>query len=342
MRCALRPRARVVPVMQRIDAHRSGRKKTPRTSVTWLVACALGAALGCGGTTPEPQQAGTEKATPGGEIDLTKPDDERGNPFEGLVPCKDEPSALGNGCKAESKKPSEPAEAKPAETAEPAPDEEGAPATSARYNVPIEPHNPQRGPKDALVTLVVFSDFECPYCKAVEEVFDKLLTVHKKDVRLVWKDNPLSIHLKSDTAALFARSAQSQKGDRYFWRAHDKLFAKQPHFENRDLAEIAFSIGIEWYIAKRDIDKQNNGDSLYFDMKLAGSLGVKVTPTTFVNGRKIEGAQPYSVFEQVVGEELAVAQQAVESGVKRENVYEHLVQGGVSAAGPDAKRSQVE
>ena len=87
----------------------------------------------------------------------------------------------------------------------------------AVWNVPVLPDDPLKGPKDALVTVVVFSDFQCPYCKKVEPTLAQLSAAYPNDVRFVWKDDPLPFHPRAKPAAILARQAYKAKGNAGFW-----------------------------------------------------------------------------------------------------------------------------
>jgi len=114
------------------------------------------------------------------------------------------------------------------------------------WKVPVLEDDPVRGPKDALVTLVVFSDFQCPFCKRVEDTLKQVATTYGNDVRMVWKDNPLPFHPRAKPAAALARYAYKQKGDKGFWDAHDAIFASNPKLEDEDLKGIAEKLGVNW------------------------------------------------------------------------------------------------
>ena len=164
-----------------------------------------GVVLGACATAAQPPAA----APPSTEIDLQKPPGERPAWPVGLAPCpKDAPE--GSSCAVT------PTAAAP-KAPSPGNDE-------TVWRVPIGADDPTRGPADALVTLVVFSDFECPHCKHATSIFEKLLADLPEDVRLVWKDLPLPRHAHAEGAAELARLARERHGDAGFWKAHDLLY----------------------------------------------------------------------------------------------------------------------
>src|SRR5690606_726987 len=96
-----------------------------------------------------------------------------------------------------------------------------------RFRVEVTDTMPQRGPDDALVTIAVFSDFECPFCSRVIPTMDSLVERYGRDLRIVWRNNPLPFHQNAPGAAAAALEAYAQRGDEGFWRMHDVLFENQ-------------------------------------------------------------------------------------------------------------------
>jgi protein-disulfide isomerase len=92
------------------------------------------------------------------------------------------------------------------------------------WKVPVAEDDPVKGPADALVTIVEFSDFQCPFCSRVEPTITKVMEEYKDDVRVVWKDNTLPFHQRAKPAAYLARFAYEKGGNKGFWAAHDALF----------------------------------------------------------------------------------------------------------------------
>src|SRR5258706_1869181 len=114
------------------------------------------------------------------------------------------------------------------------------------WRVPVVDDDPVKGPKDALVTIVEFSDFQCPFCKRVEDTMKQVTDTYAQDVQGVWKDNPLPFHPRAKPSATLGRAAYKAKGDKGFWDAHDALFASQPKLEDDDLKGIAEKLGLKW------------------------------------------------------------------------------------------------
>jgi len=105
------------------------------------------------------------------------------------------------------------------------------------WKVPVG-NSPQLGKKDAIVTIAVFSEFQCPYCKRVGPTFDKVRETYGDKVRIVWKHQPLPFHPRAEPASELALEARAQKGDKGFWDAHDKLFESQPKLEDAEIKKF--------------------------------------------------------------------------------------------------------
>jgi protein-disulfide isomerase len=167
-----------------------------------------------------------------------------------------------------------------------------------RYDVKILGTDPVRGPRDAHVTLVVFSDFQCPYCEQFETTVDDLLDRYPDVLRIVWKDNPLDMHPHARPAALLARTAYEKGGSPLFWEVHEDIFDAQADLESA-LEQIADAHELEWPPPERV------APLVEASVEHARSLGVVSTPTSFVNGRAVVGSQPLEAYTALVDEELA-------------------------------------
>jgi protein-disulfide isomerase len=182
--------------------------------------------------------------------------------------------------------------------------------------------SPARGPNDALVTIVEFSDFECPFCKRVQTSLQTVLARHGGDVRLVWKNFPLDFHPHARPAATFALEAEKRGGPAKFWKVHDRLFASQSNLDEAGLASIAAEVGLDGDALLDAVRRRSHDAKIEADVKLAKQLGVRGTPTFFINGRVLAGAQPAERFEAVVQEEIDGARRLVGSGTPRSRVYD--------------------
>ncbi len=210
-------------------------------------------------------------------------------------------------------------------------DRPGQPDPKAVYKVPLQGGEPQHGPSDALVTIVEFSDFECPFCGRVEPTLTQVQNKYGKDVRVVWMNNPLPFHKNAKPAATAALEAQAQKGDKGFWAMHEKLFANQKALTEADLEKYAKEIGLDMKKFKAALESDKYADTIKKQQALATSLGARGTPAFFINGRNLRGAQPLPAFEALVDEELAKAKALVAKGTPRSEVYEKTIANGETA-----------
>jgi protein-disulfide isomerase len=168
---------------------------------------------------------------------------------------------------------------------------------------------PERGPKDAKVTIVEYSDFQCPFCARVYSTFEtQVMKEYGDRVRFVFKNFPLSsIHPWAEDAALASECA-FQQGNDQFWAMYDGLFAKQADItkENfRDKASaIAKDAGMDVGRFQQCLEARAAIDAVKADESEATGLGINSTPTFFVNGRRLSGAQTYESFKQLIDQEL--------------------------------------
>ncbi|MCA9646160.1 MAG: thioredoxin domain-containing protein, partial [Myxococcales bacterium] len=192
------------------------------------------------------------------------------------------------------------------------------------WKVPVGT-SPTLGPKDALVTIVVFSDFQCPFCKRVEPTLDRIRKQYGDDVRMVFKHHPLPFHARAEPAANLAVEAYKQKGNKGFWLVHDLLFESQPQLADDDLLGIAKQAGLNPVRAKQAITKSLHKKSIEADQDLADDVHARGTPHFFVNGRRVSGAQPFESFEKVIDERIATAKAAIGPTLPRGKYYDHLM-----------------
>lgn len=181
-----------------------------------------------------------------------------------------------------------------------------APATEApqftRYDVASEGY-PAIGPSDAPITIIEFSDYQCPYCRRwYQEVYEPLLAAYPGKIKLVYRNLPLtSIHPDAFAAAEAAMCAGDQDA---YWQFHDKLFTGDTlgsQIYTRYAQELSLNVDSFETCMKDGKYKA----AIEADSDFAVNLGVRSTPTFFINGLAIVGAQPLSVFQQVIDKELA-------------------------------------
>ena len=184
--------------------------------------------------------------------------------------------------------------------------------------------SPVRGAADALVTVVEFSDFECPFCRRAQPTLDTLLARHGGDLRVVWKHFPLDHHRRARPAAAFSLEVFEKGGPTKFWKAHDLLFASQADLGDASLESIAGQLGMPAASLLDAARLRARDPKIDADARLGSKLGVRGTPAFFVNGRVLSGAQPLERFEAVIKEELESGRRLVSGGTARSRVYEAL------------------
>ncbi len=214
-----------------------------------------------------------------------------------------------------------------AERDQAAEEDEPAEDTKTVFKVPVGA-SPQRGAPTAPVTIVVFSDFQCPFCKRAEVTLDDLRSKYGERLRIVWKDEPLPFHPRAVPAAELAREARAQKGDAGFWAAHDALFDAQPKLEDADLGAVAKKLGLDAARVKDAIAKHRHKKTLDADADLADAVDAAGTPHFFINGRRLVGAQPAAKFTAIIDEELAHAEQLASKGIAPRKLYDEMIKDG--------------
>ena len=203
------------------------------------------------------------------------------------------------------------------------------------WRVPVG-KSPVLGAPDAPVTLVVFDDLECPFCKRAQATVRELSKRYGAELRVVFKHNPLPFHKNALPAAMLVIEARAQKGDAAFFRAVDLAFDAQDLGKD-SLKGIAASLGLDVGRAVRAIETTKHKDVIAEDQDLAFSLQARGTPHFFVNGRRISGAQPLDAFVTVIDAELASAKQKVAAGVPAANVYAEIMKTAKPGAEPERK-----
>ncbi|MEC7520845.1 MAG: thioredoxin domain-containing protein [Myxococcota bacterium] len=196
-------------------------------------------------------------------------------------------------------------------------------------------HAPARGASAPLVTIVTFSDFQCPFCGRVQPTLERLLRAHPDEVRLVFRNNPLPFHQEAMPAAEAALEAYDQGGDAMFWRYHDLLFANQQSLDRASLERYAAQVGMDATRLADALDRHTHRARIQEDQAETNARGARGTPAFFLNGRQLMGAQPYERFEEIVEEELALARRLMEAGVPRGGLYAHLMQDARTEAAPE-------
>jgi protein-disulfide isomerase len=210
--------------------------------------------------------------------------------------------------------------------------------TTTVFKVPVGA-SPVLGSKDALVTIVEFSDFQCPYCGRVEPTLKQIREKYGDKVRLVWKNEPLPFHPRAEPAAEVAMEARAEKGDKGFWDVHDKLFASQPKLDDPDLDKVATDAGLNLDKVHDAMKNHKYKAQIDADNDLADDMQASGTPHFFVDGRRLVGAQPAEKFQAIIDEEIPKAQGLLAKGMKPGEVYDALIKDGKGA--PEVEKKNI-
>jgi protein-disulfide isomerase len=172
------------------------------------------------------------------------------------------------------------------------------------------------GDEDAKVTIVEFSDFQCPYCASfINDAYKSIKEnyINTGKVKLVFRDFPLDFHAGAYPAALAAECVRDQEGDEAYFEMHDLLFGDQSILSANTIEEI--NKGLEGYAAKIDgvdmdefkecVANDTFKDEINADISDGRSYGISGTPSFVIGGKVLVGAQPFSEFEKVIEAELA-------------------------------------
>lgn len=156
---------------------------------------------------------------------------------------------------------------------------------------------PTKGPENAPITIVEFSDFQCPFCARVLPNIDQVMKANEGKVRLAFRQHPLSFHQNAMSAAKAALAANEQGK---FWQLHDLLFANQKDLSDESIKKLAQQAGLN--MSKFEAAwKSNKFDAqIEADIKFATSNGATGTPAFFINGVLLSGAQPAPAFQAVI------------------------------------------
>jgi protein-disulfide isomerase len=171
-----------------------------------------------------------------------------------------------------------------------------------RYDIPTTGF-PTLGPADAPITIVEFSDYQCPFCRRWhQEVYEPLLSAYPGKIRVVYRNLPLtSIHPDAMAAAEAAMCAGEQDA---YWPFHNKLFSSES-LNTQTFVQYAQDLSLNVQKFQTCITDEKYKDAIQADSDFAVNLGIRSTPTFFINGLAVVGAQPLEVFKQVIDKELA-------------------------------------
>jgi protein-disulfide isomerase len=210
-----------------------------------------------------------------------------------------------------------------------------APSAGGSKKVLPYAHDLRRGPKASKVTIVEFSDFQCPFCKRAEPTVKALLDKYPKDVALVWMNQPLPFHDHAMDAATAFQAAGKQSPDKA-WKLHDKMYENNTALTRDDIAKYAGEVGLDVARFKKQWDDPKIKDEVSEDQKIATQVGATGTPTFYINGREIVGAQEASAFEKIIDDEIKEADALIKRGTPLKDVYTKRIATAALAPAPSA------
>ena len=167
--------------------------------------------------------------------------------------------------------------------------------------VEVAATGPTRGPANAPVTIVEFSDFQCPFCSRLIPTMKQVEEKYGDKVRVVFRQFPLSFHQNAQKAAEASLCASDQGK---FWEMHDAMFANQNSLEVAQLKAKAAELGLKAEEFNSCVDSGKHAAAIQADMKDGSAAGVSGTPAIFINGRFINGAVPFEQIATVIDDEL--------------------------------------
>jgi protein-disulfide isomerase len=191
------------------------------------------------------------------------------------------------------------------------------------YKVGIPKLAPIKGSREkALVTIIAFTEFQCPFCARVVPTLDEILAHYGDKVRLVVRHNPLAFHKNAMPAAKAAMAAARQGK---FWPMHDLLFENNRSLDEDSLFGYASRIGLDMKKFTADFESAEIAKQIQFDMDEAKKLGARGVPMFYINGRIFSGAQPFDDFKRFIDDLLPAAERV---GSRGDALYRSLVECG--------------
>ncbi len=168
--------------------------------------------------------------------------------------------------------------------------------------VQVEAVGPSKGPADAPITLVEFSDFECPFCVRVLPTLEQVQATYGDQVRIVYRQFPLNaIHPNAQLSAEASLCADAQGK---FWEMHDAIFEARGKADADGLKSMAGDLGLDSEVFAGCLDSREFRGQVAADLEAGRQAGVTGTPALFINGRFLSGAQPFGVVSRVIDDEL--------------------------------------
>jgi protein-disulfide isomerase len=191
----------------------------------------------------------------------------------------------------------------------------------ARYRATLG-HAPVSGPADAKVTIVVWADYQCPFCARLEPVLAELRKAYPRLVRVAWRQQPLS---NKPNARLATEAALAAHDQGRFWEMNALLFAR-PGGHTRDaLDTYAQELGLDADRFHAAIDGHQHDEMIDEDSVVGARIGALATPTLFVNGRVVHGYESYETLDTIIKQELRYADSLIAKGTARARLYDHIL-----------------
>ena len=209
--------------------------------------------------------------------------------------------------------------------------------------VPVTSKDPIWGNREAPATIVVFSDFQCPFCARVEPTLDQLKSVYGPSMlRVVWKNQPLSFHVNAKPAAEAAQVVFTLGGSTAFFKFHDQAFKDQAHLEPANYRLWAIAAGVDGKAYDKALAVHSADAKIAEDQALATKVGANGTPAFRINGLELSGAQPIERFKTMIDAELAKATAKIASGTPKNKIYVALSTANFVQTPPIVRKSDDE
>lgn len=190
------------------------------------------------------------------------------------------------------------------------------------YRVGLGLPGHQIGPDDARVTIVEWSDFQCPFCARSAPVLAHIHEKYGNDVRIVYRHLPLDMHRNAMLAAE-AGVAAAEQGK--FWAFHDQVFASFGHLERADLERFAAAVGLDLAKFRAALDDRRYHDAVVAEVAAAQALGIDGTPMMFINGIALSGARDAMTMDRMIDAHLARTRELITGGVAPGDLYALLM-----------------
>ncbi len=182
---------------------------------------------------------------------------------------------------------------------------------------------PVFGDPNAPITIVEFTDFQCPFCAKASKTLNELVEKNPGKVKIVFKHNPLSFH---DKAKLAHQAAEAANLQGKFWEMYEILFSNQKALERDNLISYAEQLGLDKAKFIADMESQAVIDRVEADLKQGTSVNVKGTPHFFINGTRFSGARPLDAFQAAVDKELTIAKTYADKGLVGDELYKKIIE----------------